>query len=107
MIKVTMNDRGRVKAIDKDAQPTWIEANTVGNKPPPVPNWMLPVIINYKKESPIDNNIEVIPCSGQYWNELKAPQQAKILELVEWLGGSADEYVRDFEKMFPNSPRGK
>lgn len=99
-----MNDKGRVKVIDKDAQPTWIAEKSVGGKLPVLPEWMLPVVINYQKGTPITKSIEVIPSSGQYWNELKANQQAKVLELVEWLGGDADQYVRDFEKMLPENP---
>ena len=107
MIKVTMNDKGRVRAIDKDAQPTWIAENTVAGVFPRLPKWVLPVVNNYVKGMPITKSIEVIPSSGQYWNELNFRQQGKVLELVEWTGGDADQYVRDFEKMYPNSPRGK
>ena len=107
MIKVTMNDKGRVRVIDKDAQPTWIVENTVAGVLPRLPKWMLPVTIGYRQGMPITKQIEVIPCSGQYWNELNFRQQGKLLELVEWLGGDADQYVRDFEKMLPNDPAGK
>ena len=102
-----MNDKGRVRAIDKDAQPTWIDENTVGGILPKLPKWLLPIINNYVKGTPITKSIEVIPCSGQYWNELNFRQQGKLLELVEWTGGDADQYVRDFEKMYPNDPAGK
>ena len=104
MIKVTMNDKGRVRAIDKDAQPTWIVENTVGGILPKLPKWMLPVVINYQKGTPITKQLQVIPSSGQYWTELNFRQQGKLLELVEWTGGDADQYVHDFESMYPESP---
>ena len=107
MIKVQVNDKGRVKVIDHDAQPTWVAENTIGGVFPKLPKWMLPVVNNYVKGTPITKQMEIIPCSGQYWNELNFRQQGKLLELVEWLNGDADQYVRDFEAMYPNSPRGK
>ena len=104
-LKVRMSSTGKVDAIEDDTQPTWVEGYQALNlKLPPLLNWMLPVVNNYTKDARVSQDIEVIPCSGQYWQGLRSDQKAELLELVEWLGGNADEFVRNFEAMYPKDP---
>lgn len=117
-LKVRMNDKGRVEAIERDDKtPNWITKYQQANqqKLPPLPKWLYPVL-NIRDEKGyrtltndtgsyfISKALEVTPFSGQWWNSLRDDRKAEVLELVEWLGGDANEYVNSSEIMYPKDP---
>tara|TARA_Y100000310_G_C20236889_1_gene602786 strand:- start:85 stop:462 length:378 start_codon:yes stop_codon:yes gene_type:complete len=107
-----MNDRHKVEAIERDeGNPSWIETIPAPN----VPKWMFAVLNikdgqrsrslgNSNESIVVSNQLEVTPLSGQWWNSLRINQKAEILELVEWLGDNADDYVASSEAMYPGDP---
>ena len=106
-LKTKQNEKNRVEYIERiDGELNWIESykSKHGKKPPPLPNYMLPLVNLYIKGTPITEGIQVIPISGQQWTLLTANEKAELLELVEFTGKDAGDYVRNFEAMFPKDP---
>ena len=87
----------------------WIETYKSENlnKLPSSPAFLLPLINNYVQGQPISKDIVVIPISGQQWQEMTAHQRNELLELVEFTGGDADDYMKLVQSQYPKTPRGK
>ncbi len=102
-LKVKMGQNNRVDSIERNKE-TLSQFETTSSI---LPNYLLPLVINYKEGETVSKNIEVISCSGQRWASLKSNQRAELLELVEWLGQDCHEYVRRMESMLPKDPPGK
>ncbi len=98
-LSVKMGNDGRVESISRDYSLTEVKSS--------IPDYLKPLIYNYKEGETLEKGRKIIPVSGQYWSSLNLNQRAELLELVERLGGDADEYVRSFESMYPNEPRMK
>lgn len=102
MIKLELNDKGLVSSINQDTDPDWITLyQTKTGKLPAVPKSLLSLVNNYVEGQPISQTIQVIPISGQQWSLLNKKQKRFLLELVEWLGGNADDYCRLWMSMLP------
>jgi len=101
-IKVKLNNKGLVEDIEKqEVDSDWI----TDKKLPVLPDIFLPVVSNYTIGSPISKDIRVSPISGQQWSNLTHNERGKLLELVEWLGESAEEYCRKWQSLLPRDPR--
>ena len=99
-LKVVMSEEKRVKEIERiPDKSSWVELLA-----PKAPDYFLPLLLNYQKGKPISKGIQVIYPSGQQWQELRNDQKAELLELVEWLGGDANQFVRDMEIQLPKDP---
>jgi len=107
--KIKIDNRGRVESIDREEDTlNWIDSyHKSKNKLPPLPNYLSPVVNNCVAGNPLSKDIEVITPSGQYWHSLTTDQKVKLLELVEYLEGEADDYIKEMESMFPQDPPGK
>lgn len=81
----------------------WIDDKNL----PVLPDSLLPMVLHLKKGEKVSKDMEIIACSNQYWQTLSDDEQSKILELVEWLGGNRNEYIRKMKAILPNNPRGK
>jgi hypothetical protein len=80
----------------------WIIAYKSRNgKLPPIPVYLEDVIQKNTKGSPISKDIELIPMSGQFWNNLLPSQRDELKQLVEWLGMSWDDYYEQMKRMLP------
>jgi hypothetical protein len=73
-------------------------------KLPSIPEYMLPVVINYEKGNPISRDIKLITMSGQYWNNLLPSQREQLKSLVEWLGMNWDDYYEQMRRSLPPKP---
>ena len=117
-LKAKINSNYRVEDIERDDKsPDWIETHKLKNnqKLPPLPKWLYPLLnirdeqgyrsLNKSTESLlVSSNLEVIPISGQQWQALTASERNQLLELVEFTGKDAGDYVREFQSHYPNTP---
>ena len=105
-LTIKINDKYRVADIERDDKPSWIEKYQQVNpqKLPLLPNFMLPFVNWYIVGEPITKNIEIIPISGQQWQKLTNSERAELLELVEFTGKNAEDYVRELQSHFPRDP---
>ncbi len=88
-----------------EASQDWITKYQTEKKVlPSLPRHLLPVVNKYVKGSPISKDIEVIAVSPQHWQKLTSNQKAELLELVEWNGGNADDYLGYMQSMLPKDP---
>ena len=92
-------NKNRVEYLGKTNEVGFITEGT------PIPKYLLPVINNHK--GTIDKDLGVVLCSGQMWYQLKANEKSDLLELVEYVGQDAGDYVRQMENMYPRNPRGR
>ena len=121
-LKVKLNDKFRVEDIERDDKlPSWIEKHQQANqqKLPPIPKWLYQLLIIRDEKGHrslhqaqdenllVSKNLEVIACSGPQWQAMTASERNQLLELVEFTGQDAGDYVRYFQSMYPNTPRGK
>ena len=108
-LKVKLNNY-RVEEIERDDKsPSWIEKHQEGNqnKLPPIPYWMHHFVNGQIAGEPIKKGMEIIHPSGQQWQLLKNNERAELLELVEFNGQDASDFVRGMEVQYPRTPRGK
>ena len=99
-ITIRRDEKGLVNYIDKSAAPGWLDVG----KPPTLPGSFQPIVHNYTNGQPVSKDIKVIPISGQQWLNLTQNEQEQLLELVEWLGVTAEDYCRQFQSMLPRDP---
>ncbi len=78
-----------------------------GEKLPVLPDSLLPLVIGGKKGQKVSKDMEIISCSNQYWQSLSANEQTNLLDLIEWIGGNRDEYIRKMRAVLPRNPKGK
>ena len=103
-LKIKMKD-GRVDEIERDeSKETWIEKKA-GKVP--LPNWVLPLALDYIEGEDISLSIKITCPSGQQWQAFRSDQKADLLELVEWLGKDVSDFVTKLESSYPKNPKGK
>jgi hypothetical protein len=94
----------------KQATPpkNWIDAYKARHGEfPPIPEYLLPVVIHYSPGEPVSKNVELITASAQFWNRLLPSQLDELKELVEWLGQDPRDYEAQVLKMLPRrAPKG-
>ena len=73
---------------------------------PSIPQFLLPIIGNYKAGNPISKDITVIPASGQFLYNLYPSQKEKLHQLLEWLGKDPRDYEEHTKRMMPRTPPG-
>ena len=92
--------RKRKESAKKPA--TWISTHQAQTgKLPSIPDYLLPVVQRYTKGNPITKEIELIPMSGQFWNNLLPSQRDELKQIVEWLGMNWDDYYELMRRMLP------
>ncbi len=94
---IRINAKKRVEYLGKTNDAGFISEGI------PIPKYLLPVVNDHK--GTINKDLEVILCSGQLWHLLKANEKSDLLELVEYVGQDAGDYVRRMESMYPMNPR--
>ena len=117
-IKVKLDNAFKVQDIERDSTtPDWIQDYKLKNqaKLPSLPKWLYP-LLNIRDEKGyrsleksnedllVSNQLEVIPISGQQSQLMTADKRNQLLELVEFTGKDAGDYVRSFEVMYPKNP---
>lgn len=60
---------------------------------PVVPPWMGPLIMGYYDGMQVYQGMTVLVASVQFWNSLMPSQQEQVLQLIDWLGESREDYV--------------
>ena len=108
-LNVKINTNYKVEDITRDkVTPDWIDAYKLDNlnKLPPLPAFLLPLVNGYVKGQFISKDIQVLPISGQQWQAMTAHQRNELLELVEFTGGDADDYMKLVQSQYPKTPRG-
>ena len=100
-ITVELNDNGFIKRTKKDkATEGWLDTLTK----PTLPDIFLPMVNGYVKGKPVTKDLEVIPISPQKWHDFNDAEKEDFLELVEFTGGNASEYMRSVTNMLPREP---
>lgn len=80
----------------------WIAVYKKRNKElPPIPTYLLPVVIGSKQDDLISREIKLRPMSGQFWNNLLPSQKDELRQVVEWLGENWDDYYEQMRRMLP------
>lgn len=99
----------QVVETDTKAMPpgNWIERDraTTGELPL-VPHWLAPLVLNYQPGARVATGMKLLTPSAQFWANLLPSQKDKLLELVEWLGESPEDYLWKIEQGRPPGGRG-
>ena len=98
-ITLEINEKGLPQRVSKDVSSGWLD-----NIKPVLPDVFKPLVNNYNGKA-ISSNLEVIPISGQMWHSLTQNEKEDLLELVEFTGVRAEDYVRNFTSMLPKDRR--
>jgi hypothetical protein len=92
----------RMQKIALEKSPNWIDAYKIRHGSyPPLPDYLLPVVIKYSPGEPVSKDIELITASAQFWNRLLPSQQDELRELAEWLGQDPRDYEAQVLRMLP------
>jgi len=90
-----------------DALDNWIEKYQMEKgELPTLPDYLHPLVANYKAGQPVSKDIRIITPSGQAWNKLLPSQQKAWRDLVRWKGEEPEDYLEHMRQMFPKTPKG-
>lgn len=84
----------RYQQDKKRAKNNWIEAHHLqyGNYPI-LPKGVARHVNNYIENTPVSQDIELVPISLQQWKQTPAQHQRMYRELADWLHKYADDYI--------------
>ncbi len=84
----------------------WVVAyfETTGELPA-VPNSLLPLFLDVKAGDKLPLNAEILTPSAQFWARLLPSERQIMLDIVEWYGMSAEDYLWLLWSFAPPSPR--
>lgn len=103
-ITVELDNYGFTQRIKKDKQEKgWLDDQVK----PPLLGVLSSMVNGYTEGQPVTADLEVITVSPQLWSLMNHDEREQLLELVEFTGGSAEEYMRHFKSMMPKDPKGK
>ena len=86
---------------------SWIEDYEMKHKKlPELPDHLLGQVNKYSKGEPISLDVKMLIPSGQCWSNMTPTEQQEWRELVEWVGQSPDDLLKQMRKMLPtNEPK--
>ncbi len=92
--------------FDMISDTNWIDKHRrLHGELPPLPDYLLPIAIDYAPGEPVTKNMQITIPSAQMWSRLLPSQQDELLELVEWLGQDRRDYLATMERGKPPGPR--
>ena len=99
-INLTLNSNGLADRIVKTEGLGWLDKTPL----PVMPDALRPMVHNYDEKKGINASVKVLPTNGQIWHQLTQDEKEQLLELVEYTGVRAEDYMRLWTSMLPKDP---
>ena len=81
----------------------WIRWHQIRHwlKTPMLPDWMMPLVTNFKSGIRVSKDLILGTPSTQFWNGLLPSQQEQTLQLIDWLGKSRYDFLDNIKRHQP------